>query len=65
MKITVNGDNLELAGSTIADLLTQLSLSDRWLAVEANRDLLPKSQHAQFRLQDGDVVEIVHAIGGG
>ena len=65
MKITVNGDNLELAGSTIADLVTQLSLSGRRLAVEVNRDIVPKSQHAQFRLQDGDVVEIVHAIGGG
>ena len=65
MKITVNGDNLELAGSTIADLVTQPSLSGRRLAVEVNREIIPKSQHADFTLNEGDVLEIVHAIGGG
>ena len=65
MKLTVNGDILTLDGSTIADLVTQLNLAGRRLAVEVNRDIVPKSQHADFTLKDGDVVEIVHAIGGG
>lgn len=65
MKLTVNGDTLTLDGTTIADLVTQLNLAGRRLAVEVNRDIVPKSQHSDFTLSDGDVVEIVHAIGGG
>ena len=65
MKLTVNGDTLTLDGTTIADLVTQLNLVGRRLAVEVNRDIVPKSQHGDFTLSDGDVVEIVHAIGGG
>ncbi len=65
MKLTVNGDTLTLDGTTIADLVTQLNLAGRRLAVEVNRDIVPKSQHGDFTLKDGDVVEIVHAIGGG
>ena len=65
MKLTVNGDTLSLDGNTIADLVTQLELTGRRLAVEVNREIVPKSQHADFSLNEGDVVEIVHAIGGG
>ena len=62
MKLTVNGDTLTLDGTTIADLVTQLNLAGRRLAVEVNRDIVPKSQHDDFTLNDGDVVEIVHAM---
>lgn len=65
MKLTVNGDILTLDGTTIADLVTHMNLAGRRLAVEVNRDIVPKSQHGDFTLKDGDVVEIVHAIGGG
>ena len=65
MNITVNGDNLQFNGETIADLVAQLSLTGRRLAVEVNRDIVPKSKHGEYRLSDGDQVEIVHAIGGG
>ncbi|MED5388059.1 MAG: sulfur carrier protein ThiS [Pseudomonadota bacterium] len=65
MKLTVNGDILTLDGNTITDLVQQLNLTGRRLAVEVNRDIIPKSQHGDYALQDGDVVEIVHAIGGG
>lgn len=65
MKLTVNGDTLALDGATVADLVAQLNLHGRRLAVEVNRDIVPKSEHPAFRLHEGDVVEIVHAIGGG
>lgn len=65
MKLTVNGDTLTLNGNTIADLVSQLELAGRRLAVEVNREIIPKSQHSGFVLSEGDVVEIVHAIGGG
>ncbi|MEE3319519.1 MAG: sulfur carrier protein ThiS [Pseudomonadota bacterium] len=65
MKLTVNGDTLTLDGSTIADLVSQLELTGRRLAVEVNREIIPKSQHGDVTLKEGDIVEIVHAIGGG
>ena len=66
MKIEVNGEPRELsAGTTVADLIDQLSLTGKRLAVELNEDIVPRSQHADIRLNDGDRVEVVHAIGGG
>ena len=66
MKIEVNGEPRELsAGTTVADLIDQLSLTGKRLAVEVNEDIVPRSQHADIRLNDGDRVEVVHAIGGG
>ncbi len=66
MKIELNGEPRELsAGATVADLIDQLSLTGKRLAVEVNEDIVPRSQHADIRLNDGDRVEVVHAIGGG
>lgn len=63
--LTVNGDALAFEGNTISDLITQLDLHNRRLAVEVNREIITKSEHDQFVLFDGDSIEIVHAIGGG
>ncbi|MGM0768709.1 MAG: sulfur carrier protein ThiS [Pseudomonadota bacterium] len=66
MQILVNGDGVELpAQATVADLIAHMALSGKRLAVEVNEDIVPRSQHPAFRLQDGDRVEVVHAIGGG
>ena len=65
MNLTVNGNTLTLDGNTITDLVAQLGLTGRRLAVEVNREIIPKSQHGDVALNEGDVVEIVHAIGGG
>jgi sulfur carrier protein len=63
--LTVNGDALEFNGNTLSDLIIQLDLQNRRLAVEVNREIISKSAHAEFMLADGDIIEIVHAIGGG
>ncbi len=66
MRVTLNGEEQELAeGITIQDLITQLELTKRRLAVEVNRDIVNRESFAEHRLCDGDVVEIVHFIGGG
>lgn len=66
MKIHVNGDLLELAENTsIQELLTQLEMTQGRVAVEVNADIVPRSLHPQHLLNEGDRVEIVHAIGGG
>ena len=64
MQLTLNGKPHTFEGRTIRDLLDLLGLQGR-LAVEVNREIVPKSEHARFSLSDGDVIEIVHAIGGG
>ena len=66
MKVIVNGKPLAVsAGTSIAELLTQLSLAGKRVAVERNGEIVPRSQHAQARLADGDRLEIVVAVGGG
>ena len=66
MQIQLNGEPYELpAGETVADLLARLELTGRRLAVELNRDIVPRSAHASTVLTEGDQVEVVHAIGGG
>ncbi|WP_041655650.1 MULTISPECIES: sulfur carrier protein ThiS [Marinobacter] len=66
MLVQVNGEPMELpSGATIAALIEQLTLTGKRLAVEVNEDIVPRSQHPQFTLNEGDRVEVVHAIGGG
>ncbi|WP_437227026.1 sulfur carrier protein ThiS [Planctomicrobium sp. SH661] len=66
MQITVNGESRKVAsGTTVAELLRVLDLDSRFLAVERNRMLVPRGQHAQCELEDGDEIEIVTLVGGG
>ena len=66
MHIFVNGTPREIAdGHTVAALLQQLALEARNVAVELNRDVVPRARHADVVLQDGDRLEIVTLVGGG
>ncbi|GGC63466.1 sulfur carrier protein ThiS [Marinobacter halophilus] len=66
MQVQVNGEGMELPdGATIAALIERLTLTGKRLAVEVNEDIVPRSQHPDFALSEGDRVEVVHAIGGG
>ena len=66
INITLNGKPQAVADpSSIAALLEQLGLAGKRLAVEVNHEIVPRSAHANQLLAEGDVVEIVHAIGGG
>lgn len=66
MQVQVNGEAMELpAGATVAALVEQMTLTGKRLAVEINEDIVPRSQHPTVALNDGDRIEIVHAIGGG
>ncbi|MGR8930076.1 MAG: sulfur carrier protein ThiS [Gammaproteobacteria bacterium] len=66
MKIQVNGDNREYGeNSTVADVIADLGLAGKRIAVELNKEILPFTEHAKQMLQDGDRLEIVQAIGGG
>ncbi len=66
MKIILNGEAFEAPeGISVADLIEQLGLADKRLALERNREIVPRSQYAEVALQPADEIEIVHAIGGG
>ena len=64
--ITVNGEPLTLGSAeTVAGLIDRLELRGKRLAVEVNGGIVPRSEHHERALHDGDKVEIVHAVGGG
>ncbi|TWT31058.1 Sulfur carrier protein ThiS [Posidoniimonas corsicana] len=66
MKLTVNGDPLDAPeGCTIAGLLEQLEIRVKHVAVERNKELVPRAQHAETTLQHGDELEVVTLVGGG
>lgn len=66
MQLTVNGEPRTCeAGMTVEGLLTSIGLDPRKVAVERNREIVPKSTFAATALAEGDVIEIVHFIGGG
>ena len=65
MQITINGEIKNLNQPiTVADLLDEMKLKGR-IAVELNQEILPRSKFAKYRVNNGDVLEIVRAIGGG
>ncbi len=66
MNLTVNGKAHECPpDTTVSVLLEQLALAGRRVAVERNGDIVPRSQHLDTLLLEGDEIEIVVAVGGG
>ena len=66
MQIRLNGEQQTFEGiTTLAQLVAQLGLTDKRIAVEVNDELVPRSAHDQQQLHNGDRIEIVQAIGGG
>ncbi|WP_428267358.1 sulfur carrier protein ThiS [Haliangium sp.] len=64
--ITVNGSPRQVAaGTTVAGLLTELGLGERRVAVERNRAVVPRAEHAHTQLAAGDRLELVTFVGGG
>jgi thiamine biosynthesis protein ThiS len=66
MRVLLNGAATQVADSlTVAELIRQLDLGGKRVAVEVNGEIVPRSQHPEFRFKPDDKIEIVHAIGGG
>jgi thiamine biosynthesis protein ThiS len=66
LSVRVNGELRSLrAGASVADLVGELGLGGRKLAVAVNRTVVPRARHAHHRLVAGDQVEILEAVGGG
>lgn len=65
MQVWVNGQIEEIEAQSLDSYLNSKLLLERRIAVELNGEIVPKSQFSSVMLVDDDVLEIVHAIGGG
>ena len=66
MQLIINGEAREFAGEmTLSALVEQLGMTAGRVAVELNRDIVPRERWAATTLHDGDRLEVVHFVGGG
>ena len=66
MKLTVNGEEKNVPdGHTLAQLVRELGLEKNPIAIELNRQVVPRDRHGETRLAEGDRLEIVTLVGGG
>jgi sulfur carrier protein len=69
MKLHINGEECDFSGSptpfTLAALVESLEMKSDRVAVELNRDIVPRDRWAETKLNEGDRLEIVHFVGGG
>lgn len=66
MQLLINGEHRQVGQiSNVAELVDTLGLTGRRIAVELNEMIVPRTRHDTTPVNDGDRIEIVHAIGGG
>ncbi len=65
MRIKVNGEHMETKSETILQLLKELDIIPERVAVEVNLRIIKRAEFENYRLKDGDNVEIVYFVGGG
>jgi thiamine biosynthesis protein ThiS len=65
MEIQINGEPRTVGPITVMELIRSLDLDPTRLAVERNRDIVPKREYETTLLADGDKLEIVQFVGGG
>lgn len=66
MQVRINGENREIRDAmTITDLLKELDIQSKFIAVAVNREIIPKTAYLTTTLQEGDAIEIVHPVSGG
>jgi sulfur carrier protein len=64
--VVINGQSRSVIhGTTVENLIVELGLGDRKVAVERNRNVVPRAEHATTMLADGDRLEVVTFVGGG
>ena len=63
--VILNGETRQVRDGSIADLVASLGLDAKKVAVERNREIVPRSTLADVALCEGDALEIVHFVGGG
>jgi len=65
MNLTINGENQVFSAETLGGLVEQLGMKPDRVAIELNREIVPREQWTLTSLHEGDRLEIVHFVGGG
>ena len=65
MQILLNGDELHTNAKNLTELVRELKLEKRMIAIERNLEVVPKSEYDNTWLNESDRIELVHMIGGG
>ncbi len=66
VRVRVNGEELDLPeGASVASVLEKLEIQTPRVAVERNREIVPKASYATTALAAGDILEVVEFVGGG
>jgi thiamine biosynthesis protein ThiS len=65
MNLIINGETQAFAGQTLGMLVESLGMKPDRVAIELNREIIPRERWPQTDLHDGDRLEIVHFVGGG
>jgi thiamine biosynthesis protein ThiS len=65
MRLVINGEEQKLAASNLDALIEELGMKGDRVAVELNREIVPRANWSASALKDGDRLEIVHFVGGG
>jgi len=65
MRLVINAEERELSASTLDALIEELGMKGDRVAVELNREIVPRANWSATTLKDGDRLEIVHFVGGG
>lgn len=63
--VKINGEELDVAGKTLSEYLATTKYDLKRIAIERNRNIVPKAQYGEIILQDGDSLEVVSFVGGG
>lgn len=63
--VTINGEKVNAAGSTIAEYLSSAGYNTARVAVEKNGEIVPKCKYGETVFNEGDTVEVVSFVGGG
>ncbi len=64
-QLIINGEPQRVEAATVRELVVTLGLGEQAVAVEVNREVVPKRLHEETPLKDGDAVELVTLVGGG
>lgn len=65
MNLTINGESRAASSHTLRALVDKLGMKPDRVAIELNREIVPRDRWPQTELKDGDQLEIVHFVGGG
>jgi len=65
MKVRINGMDMEVKANTLLELLQELNINPQRVVVEVNLEIIKRDRFADYKIKEGDSVEIVNFVGGG